>query len=112
MTSKEDYNQWLEDNIHNEYEIAEPEAVDNAVAEQRGIVQKLDLKERVFATLKRDAYITVKDHKENFQNNPKFRLISPSKPEININRRRGNNYCRVSDLLKPIKSDILQNVYL
>ena len=30
----------------------------------------------------RKSYITLKDHKENFQSNPKFRLIKPSKTEL------------------------------
>ena len=29
-----------------------------------------------------EAYITLKDHKENFQNNPKVRLINPAKTQI------------------------------
>ena len=31
---------------------------------------------------KRNAYVTLKDHKENFQNNPKFRLINPAKSDL------------------------------
>ena len=30
----------------------------------------------------RNPYITLKDHKENFQSNPKFRLINPAKTEL------------------------------
>ena len=29
-----------------------------------------------------EAYITVKDHKEDFQASPKFRLINPSKTDV------------------------------
>ena len=48
----------------------------------------------------KDAFITFKDHKENFQNNPKFRLINPAKSELgkisktildNINSQIRNN---------------------
>ena len=42
----------------------------------------LDLQDRVFATTQRQAFATIKDHKENFPNNPKVRVINPSKPEI------------------------------
>ena len=31
---------------------------------------------------KKDAFITLKDHKENFQSNPKCRLINPAKSEL------------------------------
>ena len=30
----------------------------------------------------RNSYITLKDHKENFQSNPKFHLINPAKTEL------------------------------
>ncbi len=30
---------------------------------------------------KREAFISLKDHKENFENNPKCRLINPAKSE-------------------------------
>ena len=30
----------------------------------------------------RESYITLKDHKENFQTNPKSRLINPTKTEV------------------------------
>jgi hypothetical protein len=30
---------------------------------------------------KREAFITLKDHQENFENNPKCRLINPAKIE-------------------------------
>ena len=34
--------------------------------------------------IKREAFVTIKDHKPNFPNNPKCRLINPPKPEIGI----------------------------
>ena len=46
------------------------------------IVTKLELKERVFATSKKEATITLKDHKETFQNDPTCRLINPTKTEL------------------------------
>ena len=46
------------------------------------IVQLHSLQDRVFRTTEREPFITIKDHKENYQNNPTCRLINPSKPEI------------------------------
>ena len=43
---------------------------------------KLDDKMEVFAD--RKAFITLKDHKENFLNNPKCRLINPAKSELGL----------------------------
>ena len=31
---------------------------------------------------KKEGYITVKDHKENFEKSPKYRLINPAKSEL------------------------------
>ena len=46
------------------------------------ITRRLDIDDRVFETTKRQAFVTVKDHKENFRTNPKCRLLNPTKPEL------------------------------
>ena len=46
------------------------------------VVKNLELGKRVFETTKRSAFITLKDHKENFVNDPKVRLLNPCKPEL------------------------------
>ena len=46
------------------------------------VVQKLEIQDKFFATTPRQAYATLKDHKENFNNNPSCRLINPAKPEV------------------------------
>ena len=43
---------------------------------------QLDIADRVDKLSKNECYITLKDHKENFQNNPKVRLINPAKTNI------------------------------
>ena len=48
----------------------------------QSVVKNLELGERVFETTKRSAFITIKDHKENFMNDPKVRLLNPCKPEL------------------------------
>ena len=40
------------------------------------------MSERVFKTVPRAAFLTLKDHKENFQNNPQVRLLNPTKCEV------------------------------
>ena len=40
--------------------------------------------DRVECFAQRDSFITLKDHKENFPNNPKCRLINPAKSEIGL----------------------------
>ena len=50
--------------------------------EAQKIARKLHLEDRVNTTAKREAFITLKDHKPNFANNPTYRLINPAKSEI------------------------------
>ena len=46
------------------------------------ITQDLQIDDRVDTTAKKDAFITLKDHKPNFENNPSCRIINPTKSEI------------------------------
>ena len=46
------------------------------------IATKLELEDRIFATQKRQASITVKDHKSSFPNTVETRLINPTKAEL------------------------------
>ena len=78
----ENYNKLLESEIHKEYKKASQNEVKNVEKGQKKIVVQLDLQDRVFATTQRQAFATLKDHKEQFPNNPKVRLINPSKPEV------------------------------
>ena len=50
--------------------------------EARIIKKKLNIDDRVEKTAMKEAFITLKDHKENFVNKPTCRLINPSKLEI------------------------------
>ena len=42
---------------------------------------KLSIGNRIECMKKREAFISLKDHKENFENNPKCRLINPAKSD-------------------------------
>ena len=50
--------------------------------EALSIAKDLEIEDRVDKLSHNEAYITLKDHKENFQNNPKVRLINPAKSQI------------------------------
>ena len=79
---KEQYHDLLERNIQKEYKKTDENSVKVPVTAHKEIVDNLDLSERVFATQKRQCFVTLKDHKPNFQNNPSCRLLNPCKPEI------------------------------
>ena len=64
------------------YKKADKSTVNKINQEAQNIVNKLELQERIFSTSKNEAFITLKDGKTNFKNNPTTRLINPTKPEL------------------------------
>ena len=59
-----------------------PETVTSVERISKSIATRLNLADRINTTVKQEAFITLKDHKPNFQNNPTCRLINPRKSEI------------------------------
>ncbi len=76
------YKRTLQKNITKTYKKVSHTATLSIENETKSIVQKLNLDDRVRTTAQRDAFITLKDHKPNFANNPTCRLINPTKSEI------------------------------
>ena len=58
--------------------------VEDITKEDKVVATKLEIEDRVYCTSKRDSFITVKDHKAQFMNNPKFRVINPTKSELGM----------------------------
>ena len=69
-------------NVTKDYKKSDPETVKGVINDDKKIVNQLDIDNRVFKTSKREAFVTLKDHKSDFENNPSCRLINPTKPEI------------------------------
>ena len=61
---KNTYNDLLKKNVTSDYKKTDMHTVDKSNQKQKEMVIKLDLEDRVFATAQKDAYITVKDHKD------------------------------------------------
>lgn len=76
------YQQLLVNNVTKTYKIADNKLENNINSEAKKIANKLDLDDRIETMAKREAFITLKDHKPNFENNPSCRLINPAKSEI------------------------------
>ena len=64
------------------YKKVAPDVTNPIDLEAKCIAKKLQLDDRVNTTAKREAFITLKDHKPNFAKNPTCRLINPAKSEI------------------------------
>ena len=68
--------------VHKDYRKTDDAKVEEIQEEAKVIACKLKLGDRIFKTSKRIANITLKDHKNNFSNDPTCRLLNPCKPEI------------------------------
>ena len=79
---KTNYIDLLNNNITKEYKKADNKIVDDITKQDKNIASKLEIEDRLYCTQKREAFITLKDHKQQFMNNPKFRLLNPTKSEL------------------------------
>ena len=80
----EEYNKLLTENISKTYKKSSISTLNKINTEAKSIAKDLNLEERIEQYNQNQSFITLKDHKENFQNNPKCRLINPAKSEIGI----------------------------
>jgi hypothetical protein len=78
----EAYNKLLTDNITKTYKLGSDDITDDINVELKKITSNLSIADRVDTMARRNAFVTLKDHKENFYSNPKCRLINPSKSEL------------------------------
>jgi hypothetical protein len=76
------YETLLHKNVTKTYKKINSETVSEIEMQNKKITETLDIDDRVKVTAKREAFITLKDHKPNFNNNPTCRLINPAKSEI------------------------------
>ena len=73
------YNDLLQKNITKTYKKVTQVTTSSIEQEAKAIAKKLHLDDRINTTAKREAFITLKDHKPNFSNNSTCRLINPAK---------------------------------
>ena len=76
------YNQLLTDNITKNYKLSNDLSLKEINHESKSIANTLKIDERIECMAQSQAFISLKDHKENFENNPKCRLINPAKSEL------------------------------
>ena len=93
---KTSYDKLFIQNVTKTYKKADNSSYNNINNEAKSIAKKLGIDEKVECLAKPNAFITLKDRKEDFTNNPKCRLINPAKSELgkvskvlldNINRK-------------------------
>lgn len=87
-TSPENYKKLLKKNITKDYKKSNVSDMKETNLEAKAIAEKLKIDDRVEVLQSSEAFITLKDHKQNFQNQPQCRLINPAKSEIGIISQR------------------------
>ena len=80
--NKDDYERHLTANITTTYKKTNQTKVNLINKQAYKIANKLGIDNRMQSLQESQAYITIKDHKENFPANPSFRLINPSKTDV------------------------------
>ena len=75
------YDKLFIQNVTKTYKKADNSYYNNINYEAKSIARKLGIDEKVACLAKPKAFIILKDHKENFTNDPKCRLINPAKLE-------------------------------
>ena len=78
------YDKLLDNAITKSYKKANANITSNIANEEKIIAENLGLANRIDALAPKNSFVTLKDHKPNFQNNPTCRLINPSKSEIGV----------------------------
>ena len=76
------YSSLVERNIQKDYKKENNQNVQRTNRIHKRIVKKLGVDDRVYKTCYRESFVTLKDHKDNFRNNPKCRLLNPTKCEL------------------------------
>ena len=77
-----EYNRLLNDNATKTYRKADTKFISNIDDEAKFISKVLNIDDRVESMAMKEAFITLKDQKENFANRPTCRLINPLKSEV------------------------------
>ena len=80
--SKEEYRKLLLDEVSKDYKKTEGSKITNINQEASQIAGKMDLDDRIMKIKSRDAFCSLKDHKDNFRSSPSIRLINPSCQDI------------------------------
>jgi hypothetical protein len=83
-TEPRDYIELINKNVTKSYKKTNHNTTNTITSTDTNIAKKLELDDRIEVSAKKESFITLKDHKPDFNNNPTCRLINPSKSEIGI----------------------------
>ena len=78
----ENYKQMVRQNVTKDYRIAPPNTKQDIDRKTNTLARSLGIEDRMEVYTDSPCFITLKDHKDNFQSNPKCRLINPAKSNL------------------------------
>ncbi|OOZ40504.1 hypothetical protein [Solemya elarraichensis gill symbiont] len=81
---KEEYNNLVKDSVTSKYKLASDSDTRKIRETEKRIAEQIHLEDRIETMAQQQAFITIKDHKDNFPNRVQCRLINPAKSEIGI----------------------------
>ena len=73
------YKEIMRNTISSEYKKATPQQELNVIKSDKKLATTLGISDRVEVMSKAESYVTVKDTKPDFENNPNYRIINPNK---------------------------------
>ena len=82
--TKVQHDKLLHDNVTKHYKAAPKSLQSEINMEAKAIAKRLKLDDRMETLARSEAFLTLKDHKENFENTLPCRLINPAKPEMGL----------------------------
>ena len=82
--NKEVHDELLLKSLHKDYKKADESIVRDITIGDKSIAEDLKISDRVYCTSERQSFITLKDHKPNFHNDPSVRMINPTKPDVGL----------------------------
>ena len=80
--TKDEYNKLKQNSVTSTYKKANNKIKENVDKGGVKFAKKAGVFERMEINGENNCFITLKDHKENFENNPSTRLINPAKNEV------------------------------
>ena len=79
---RDTYKKILMNNITNTYQKADISLPTKINKDAKRISKKFSIEQKIDIMPQQQSFITIKDHKENFRTNPKYRLLNPTKSEL------------------------------
>ena len=80
--SKDEYNKVLVENVTKTYKKSSKEFPKSINREAKKLAKDNGLEDKLDIMAKQQCFLTIKDHKEDFRTNPRYRLINPTKSEL------------------------------